>query len=319
MKNRIVKIIGSSLALVLIGSSGASADFDGPFAPSNWTFSGDATSNSLTTNQMKMVSKDGTTSALSTAKYSISVPGNTLSISFNWNYVTNDVNGSLFDMAKYSVNSVITNLNANNIPQGGSASGTVTLTNVASKDFAIIQEALDSVLGSASITISGFSSVLRYDNYLVGVAAPTLNIVDGKATCTSGTYKFASGGSADTEALIYTLLIDNQPVSRVATAEAMAVAPYMYVPVAQNLAGTASKDSATWDVSKLSNYGAQCEVSAIKSSSSLKVLSNSVTDAAKLAAIAAKKTAREVERATATAANFSAEARAARKRAAARG
>jgi hypothetical protein len=317
VKKRIKKIALIASAFMFVGQASASADFYGPFAPSAWTFSGDADANSLTSSQMQITSSN--LGGLRTASYTIMVPGNTTSISFNYHYVTNDVDGSSFDMAKYSINGVTTNIVANNIPVGGTESGTITLSNLAGTSFAVIQEAIDGILGSATITITDFNATFRYDDYLVGVSAPVLTVDSkGQASCTAGTYRFASGPEASVNSFVYTLFVNNQPVSRMASDPTGAISSHMFAPITHSVQGTAVGNVATWDLSKQSNFDARCEVTVAKSGSVLTSHSNEFTDSVKIAAANAKAQAWEDQRASATAANFTKEAREARKRAQAR-
>ena len=327
MKNRIVKIIGFSLAFALIGSTGASADFEGPFAPNNWTFSGVADGNSLSVSQMQITSSN-IGGGVRTASYSINVPGNTSYISFDFHYITYDRDGSHFDLPYYSIAGVRTNIVPDNcggiinscVAQNGTRTGSLTLTNVAGQSFGIIQEALDGILGSAIITISNFNAGIRYSDYLIGVNPPTFQIDSkGQATCSSGSYKFASGPSANINSFVYTLFINGQPVSRLASDPAGELPAHLFSSIKHSVLGVAAGNKAIWDVSTLSNYDAYCWVTVANSGATMTSISNETTDSVKLAAAAAKEKAWDLERAAAVAANFSKEARESRKRRAARG
>ena len=153
---------------------------------------------------------------------------------------------------------------------------------------------------------------------LVSVTRPELQVSDGKLSCSAGTYRFSSGSAADISSVVYTLVVNNQAVSRIAFDTANAVVPHMFAPLTQTVSGVATKESATWDVSKLSNFDARCEVSMIKSGTMFNAQSNEFSDAAKLAEANAKAQAWEDQRAAANAANFTKEAREMRKRIAAR-
>ncbi len=325
MKRAIKKVLGLAIALLLLGSSGARADFYGPFAPSAWTFSGDADGNSLTTSQMQITSSN-IGGGIRTASYTINVPGNTNSISFSFHYITYDRDGSHFDLPYYSIGGTRTNMIADNcggaynscVAQNGSQTGSITLTNVAGQSFAISQEALDGILGSAIITITNFEANLRYDDYLVNVNSPKLEVKDGIASCSPGTYRMSSGYVVQPNSVAYTLKINENPVSRVAFDPAGRLASHLFTAINHTITGAVSPDMAIWDISKLNDYKASCEVTVFNSGSMSNAQSNEFTDAVKTAEIAAKAQAWEDQRATATAANFTKEAREARKRAAAR-
>jgi hypothetical protein len=317
MFKKCLKVVTLALSFVLLNQSWASADFYGPFAPSNWTFNGDASANSLTSSQMQIESSN-IGGGIRTASYSINVPGNTIYVSFDYHYVTNDRDGSSYDLAKYSINGVTTNIVASNIPNGGTASGTLTFNNLAGTSFALIQEALDGILGSATITITNFSAVLKQSDYLVEVEQPKLNVSNGLATCTAGKYKFASGQVADISSLAYTLIVEKAPVSRVVFDPSNLISPHLFSSITHSVSGGAGVESAIWDVSKLSNYEAYCEVSVAKGDSMLHSLSNTFEDAAKTAERNAAAQAWEDQRSTATAANFTKDMREMRKRLAAR-
>lgn len=318
MGNKILKVGGIVLGIVLIGQSTASADFEGPFAPSAWTGAGTATSNSLTANQMQIESIDDN-SGFNSFSYTANVPGNTISISFDYQYVTADVNGSPFDMAMYAINGVEFDIVANDIPQNGTETGTITLSNFSGETFAIIQEALDSQLGAATITITNFQASFTPSDFLIGVSAPAL-LVDsnGQASCTAGSYKFATGSAAEINSFVYTLFVNNQPVSRMASDPASALLSHLFAPITHSVQGLTLANKATWDLSKLANFDAYCEVTVVKSGSLATLQSNQFTDAAKLAAANAEAKAWEDQRAAANAANFTKEAREMRKRIAAR-
>lgn len=303
----------------MVGNYGAAADFTDGFAPADWTFSGSATSNSLMASQMQITSFDDPIGGYtSTASYTITVPGEVLSVSFDYSYVTRDVNGSSYDLAKYGIDGVTTNLVASNIPQNGTASGSVTLTNLAGKSFSIIQEASDSILGSATITITGFNATSRSREFLVQTTSPALSLTTSIASCNPGTYKYARKGSANVQSLIYTLYVDDKAVSRLVHDPSRSLSPGSYALI-DGPAGTASATGATWDLSKLSNYKVYCEVSAHTSGASLSSTTETLYDSAYYAAIEAKKAAEETARQAALVEFNSKENRELRKRLAARG
>jgi len=310
MRPRIFKVFGFFVVFLLVGNTAANADFEGPFAPSQWTFQGSASGNSLTSSQLQIISKDGSAGTHS-ASYSVNVPGNTSSISFTFNYSTVDVDDSYWDMARYSVNGVLTDFVPGNVT---TRSGTISLVNVAGASFSIIQESLDGILGSGTITITNFQASYRPGDFLQSIVAPKLTITEHKATCSPGTYKMASGSKVDIFSLVYTLVVDGQPVSRIAHDPSNSIAPHMFSSIKHTVNGVASIEQAVWDISKLSNFDAYCEVSVAKFGSMANASSNLVTDSAKLAAIEAKRVEEEKARLEAVAANYTKEMRDMRKR-----
>jgi hypothetical protein len=320
MMKSFVKTLGLFLAITFISQSAARADFEGPFAPSNWTFSGDANSNSLTSTQMQITSLDvgfghPMWGQRARASYSINVPGNTVFISFDYQYSTTDIDDSGFDMARYSVNGVTTDFVPINITN---QSGSITLNNISGSSFAIIQEALDSALGSATITISNFRYRTSFSDFLMNMLAPQITLAEGKATCTPGTYRFASGSNAVVSSTVYTLVVNGQPISRLAYDPTGSIAPHLFSSIKHTASGVATSEKAIWDVSALSNFEAHCEVAVAKSGSMFNSSSNSIEDAVKIAKKNAAAQAWEDQRAAATAANYTKEKRELRKRLAAR-
>ena len=311
MRPRVHRIFGLFIVFCFLGNAAASADFEGPFAPSQWTFQGSASGNSLTSSQLQIISKDGSI-GFHSASYSVNVPGNISSINFTYNYSTVDIDDSGWDMAKYSVNGVVTDFVPGNIT---SQSGTISLTNVSGTSFAIIQDSLDGILGSGTITITNFQASYRPGDFLRSVDAPKLTITEDKATCLPGTYKMASGSKVDISSIVYALVVNGQPVSRIAYDPSNSIAPHMFSSIKHTVDGVASIEQAIWDITKLSNFDAYCEVTVTtKFGSMANTSSNLVTDSAKLAAIEAKKVEEEKARLDAVAANYTKEMREMRKR-----
>ena len=326
MKNRIVKIIGFSLALALIGSTGASADFEGPFAPSNWTFSGDATSNSLSSTQMQITSLDRTLGqpkyqTATSSSYSILLPYYVSDLSFSYSYTTNDVNGSSYDMAQYGLGGTATNLVQVNPNQGYSENGTVSRAGVGGQTFSIIQNARDTQLGSATITITNFSARYRNMNALRLDSAPIATENANVVSCSPGTYTFLNGGTTPEKSqittAIYTLIVDGKAVSRLSAGNTAMISTQSYPAIASSITGSATLTGASWKLDSYKDYNVRCDVAVWQGPVTLQSSSAEVADSVKLAAIAAKEKAWDLELAAAVAANFSKEAREKRKRLAA--
>ena len=96
-------------------------------------------------------------------QYGIEIPWYLQTISFEYSYVTGDVDGSSFDMPSYTLNGAKTNLVASNIPQFGSASGSVTLdvSSLAGKSLLFTQACTDCVLGLHQFLLETFLQSLE--------------------------------------------------------------------------------------------------------------------------------------------------------------
>lgn len=71
--------------------------------------------------------------------------------SFSWFYATNDVGGSQFDFAGYFIDGDFVQLSPNDLTQGGTASGIITITVNAGQTFGAFVTSTDGILGRGSI------------------------------------------------------------------------------------------------------------------------------------------------------------------------
>ncbi len=143
---------------------GQIANFTGPFAPANWTTAhipitdvgivypaGAPTS-------IAIESSNGGNFGITSIYYTATI-GCTGTVSFHWDYVTTDVDGSAFDYPEYAINMV----NQGMIPgfvAGGpnSQSGNFSLGVTAGQQFSLIMTASDDILGPATTVYSNFSA-----------------------------------------------------------------------------------------------------------------------------------------------------------------
>jgi hypothetical protein len=306
------KVVFLVSGLMLAGHTTASADFSGDFAPSNWTYSettahANGPSGTLSSSQMEIVSANWANASSagyvygSTGNYTITIPYDVGLISFSYSYVTTDVSNSTYDMPSYTVGGNTTNMVASTIVQNGTETGTKTIdvSKNSGTNFVITQACNDCVLGSATITITNFTTtkktaynVLRQDT--AGTTTEKNNVV----SCTPGKYTFLNGGStaetAKVESYVYTLLVNGKEVSTLSTDNFKSVASHMFPTIAGNMAGTATLNGATWDLKGMSNYSAECQIHATQSGANTKSMTTAAHDAVALAAAA--EAAAKVER-----------------------
>jgi len=298
--NRRKKVIALVATLMLLGHGTANADFTGDFAPANWTYaetnaSANGPAGTLTAAQMQITSADWEGGAVSntTGSYSIAIPASAGLIWFNYSYVTNDRDGSSFDLAKYTLNGVTTNLVASNIPKLGTESGSVQLkvAGLAGTTFTFTQACTDCILGTSTVTITGFyggpnvvQHRLRLDT--AGTTTEKNNVV----SCTPGKYTFLNGGTtaetAKVESFVYTLLVNGKAVSTLSSDGFKSVPSHLFPTIAGNMAGTATLEGATWDLKGMSNYSAQCQVHAYQSGANTQSVTTAASDSVALAAAA---------------------------------
>jgi hypothetical protein len=277
------------LSLICIGQAPANADFTGDFAVPNWTYSETNTtesgpSNSLTAMLMSLTSANWTSGSPvpgTNSSYSITIPWNVGLITFNYAYTTQDVDGSGFDLASYTLDGVKTNLVASNIPQYGSTSGVKTLdvSALGGKVLSINQECSDCVLGTANIQITGLRGVsMLAAHQLAPKSIASLSVGTNTYTCKPGAYTFLRRGvtpeiGAPTS-LSYSLIIDGVRVSSLSTDKWSTMSAWMIGDSNNSVSGTASLESATWTVAGAGVKSAQCEILAYQDHATTSVLSN---------------------------------------------
>jgi hypothetical protein len=138
-------------------------DFDGVYDPSMWTISHAPATDVGTVNtagapnSISITSSNGGNSGIHSVLWTVTVPaaGN---ITFDWDYVTTDVDGSGFDYPQYAINGVIVG-NISGFVSGGpnSQSGSCTIAVTAGQTFSLVMTASDDVLGAATTVFSNFT------------------------------------------------------------------------------------------------------------------------------------------------------------------
>jgi hypothetical protein len=159
-------------------------------------------------------------------------------------------------------------------------------------------------------------------NRLEASIMPTLKQSGSSLQCVSGGYKYLNGGTSEQtstlDSIVYTLVIDGKVASQVSAGKSSGIHSSFFATETLSVKGTANMTSATFDISGLSDFSASCQIYAVQGNANLQSTSNVIDDSVKLSKVAAKAQAWEDQRATSTAANFTAEAREMRKRIAAR-
>jgi hypothetical protein len=242
----------------------------------------------------------------------------------NGNIITITIAGRLYpdngagDTA--ALNTVVITIDTSN-----GSSYSYTLNGVAGSDYSLNEPRTGARLANGEIislsAINARSYVSR-SNALRVTTRPVVGQSGNTLSCSPGSYVFLNGGSTEEAqnlgALVYTLVIDGKPVSRLGAGSYASLPSNLFPAFAQTVQGTADMKGATWDVSALKNFDARCEVYAWQSGGNIQSTSEQISDAVKAAEIAAKAQAWEDQRASATAANFTQQAREMRKRIAAR-
>ena len=291
MKSQL-KVVGLIFAFLVSSQSAAKADFAFDFAPSQWTYSETTDSaygpsGTLTATQMQITSANYTNWAYTQfatpvpdqkGSYSIAIPMNVDKIEFSYQYSTGDIDGSLFDMAQYTLNGVSTNL----VPifnQTGTVYGDLTtvsgtksidVTGKQGKTFSIDQLCNDCVLGAATITITGFnvSRISNNSNVVLNDSKPAITADAKGYSCKPGTYSFLQYGitkiSAAPTSLVYTLIINGSRVSAVSSDNWGALSKSVFDTTNKSVSGVATAASATWLVDGANTKSAQCEVVAFQ-------------------------------------------------------
>ena len=165
-------VIAMSLAaaggLASMPASADIIDFTGPLDVSNWTTTlsgsppggGGSVDTTGAPGSVKIIggnSSCGSGNGTCQTDFTITLPSDANTVSFNWDYNTTDVDGPFFDRFGYLLNGVFNQLTDN----GGAdaQSGTVTLTDIAGDTFGWGMNCTDCVLGGATAVISDLKAV----------------------------------------------------------------------------------------------------------------------------------------------------------------
>ncbi|WP_432671339.1 hypothetical protein [Flavobacterium sp. SM2513] len=149
---------GTSVAIT--GTTGSLSNFTGAFAPENWTTTNTDTNGNVNTANAPasiiITSGNNGSSFPGTTDYSIVVPASG-TLSFNWNYTTND--GPEWDYPQIVYNSVISYFTDFNESGADTQSGFETIEVVAGETFVLRMYTQDNSGPSGIVTISNFSVV----------------------------------------------------------------------------------------------------------------------------------------------------------------
>jgi len=162
--------------LVVAGLAGATSflaapvraiGFSGYYATGNWTINapGDATvtvSGAAPNNTITLTSKDNRPFSQANTSFTIvadpSAPVAS-TVRFNWSYLTQDDDGSLWDPFGYVLNGTFFQLTANGLPTNSTQSGTATFIVQPGDVFGFNQRSVDSRFGPGITDVSGFSII----------------------------------------------------------------------------------------------------------------------------------------------------------------
>ena len=294
------KLIGLVAALLVSSQGVANADFAYDFAPSQWKYTETTDgaygpAGTLTASQMQLKSANYTDWANAApfapvvpeqkGSYSITIPNNVDQIEFSYQYSTGDITSSYYDMAQYTVggNSTDlvaifpqTNVNYASATYGygavvsSSGSKIISVKDKQGKVFSIDQLCNDCILGSATVTITGFSvrRITSNSNIVLSDTKPTISADAKSYTCKPGTFAFLQYGvtkvSAAPTSLVYTLILNGTRVSSVSSDNWAGLSKPVFDTSNKAVSGLATAASATWLVDGANTKSAQCEVLAFQ-------------------------------------------------------
>lgn len=144
--------------------SGTISGFTSVYAPANWT-----TTHTPVTDQ-GIVNTSGAPNSISITSsnsgnfgnhsviFTVTVPASG-NITFNWSYVTTDVDGPAYDIPQYYINGVLVgNLPGFNPNGADIQNGTANIAVTAGQTFSFVMTATDDILGAATAVISNFTA-----------------------------------------------------------------------------------------------------------------------------------------------------------------
>ena len=148
----------STTSVYLNAITGNLTDFEGVFAPENWTLTNASTDGSINTldtpDYITLIGGNNGLPQGGTTDYSITVPASGL-LSFSWDYSTND--GAFYDYPQIVYNGVATTLNGYDTNGPPEQFGTVTMQVEEGATLTLRMKTVDNVGGAASVTISDWS------------------------------------------------------------------------------------------------------------------------------------------------------------------
>jgi hypothetical protein len=181
---------------------------------------------------------------------------------------------------------------------------------------AVIRNQMITLLGTGEP--AGRAATTNWIPLVVTKDSPVNSSLTGNTfSCSPAAYSVGES-KVEVQSFIYRLFVNGKLASTVVNDASRTIDSSIVGTSSSSLGGKLTSSGASWDMSGLTNYEARCEVTAVAANSLNISSSNFVQDAAFIAAANAKAQAWEDQRASATAANFTKEAREMRKRIAAR-
>ncbi|OLP15429.1 PEP-CTERM motif family protein [Leptolyngbya sp. 'hensonii'] len=165
-------VAGSVVTVGLLGSSAMAAGFSGEYAPSEWTLTNTNTNGFVNTSgvpgSISLTGGNNGGSGFGQTAYTTAAKASGL-VSFNWDYTTNDVDGSSFDPFGYILNGTFTQLTSNGLktPQTGNFSFAV----LQGDTFGFAVNTTDNILGAANVVISNFAAPVPEPATVAGLLA----------------------------------------------------------------------------------------------------------------------------------------------------
>jgi len=156
--NNTHKLLAGALALVLVAGSFspafATVGFQNEYDPTNWTFNANGGDGSVDTSgapgKIMLIGNDNNVPGINT-EFTINIQCNG-DITFDWTYVTNDVDGPAFDPAGFLLNGGLNQLTNNGGPDNQNG-GSGVIPVVAGDEFGFYVFSSDGSLGEAAFTM----------------------------------------------------------------------------------------------------------------------------------------------------------------------
>jgi len=152
-------VAATSAASLALCSPAYALGFTGDYAPSNFTLTNDSADGFVNTfgspNSISITGGNNQSDFSGLTSYLTTAAANGL-VSFNWNYTTQDRDGSSFDPFGYILNGTFSQLTTNGL--SGSQSGDTSFSVALGDSFGFGVQTRDNLLGSSSAAISNFSA-----------------------------------------------------------------------------------------------------------------------------------------------------------------
>ena len=165
-KTKTILTVTVAAVVVSMVAGLAYADFSGVYAPGNWTTTTNGGDGSVNTAgapaSISLTSSDTDSFANKFVHFEVDIICDT-TVEFDWDYATNDVDGSSFDPANYLINGAHTQITSNSLPQFGVEAGSESVSVSAGDTFGLGITAIDDQLGRATIVITNFDALTAND------------------------------------------------------------------------------------------------------------------------------------------------------------